>query len=177
MEYSRLFCDMSPSIATTLNLAFCKSLETFLVRIFVEQNTITCPLFSFMKSVRYLCLSLSLITKNDWSIPSPLKSSESIRIFFGLFRYLSESRRISGGIVAENIDVILFAGTFSNTYSISSIKPMSNMTSASSNTTCLISSVRIEPWFKWSINLPGVATTISGFLLNASNWTPIPCPP
>ena len=91
-----------------------------------------------MNVVRYFCLSLSLITKNDWFIPSPLRSSASIRTLFGSLRYLSANLKISAGIVADHNEVILLSGTRSNTNSISSMNPISNITSASSSAKNLI---------------------------------------
>ena len=60
---------------------------------------------------------------------------------------------------------------------ISSIKPISSILSASSRTTNFTSSSWIEPCLTWSINLPGVATTIWIPLLNWLYWRTILCPP
>ena len=87
IDCSRRLCDMSPSIATTSIPSLRRSRATSLVRYFVEQNTMVCPvLFSPIKSSRCPIFSRSFMTRNDWSIPSPLRSSASSRNCFGLRR-------------------------------------------------------------------------------------------
>ena len=87
IDCSRLLCDMSPSIATTSMPSLRRSRATSLVRYFVEQNTIDCPSsFSPMNLSRWPIFSRSFMTRNDWSIPSPLRSSASSRNCFGLRR-------------------------------------------------------------------------------------------
>ena len=86
IDCSLLTCDMSPSITTASSLSLCRYLPTSLVLYLVEQNMMHCPRVSPMNCMTCLNFSLSLITKNDWSMPSPLKSSASSRNCFGLFR-------------------------------------------------------------------------------------------
>ena len=86
MDCSLLTCDMSPSIVTASILSLCRYLLTSLVLYFVEQNMMHCPWVSRRNCITYLNFSLSLITRNDWSMPSPLRSSASKRNCFGLLR-------------------------------------------------------------------------------------------
>ncbi len=85
---------------------------------------------------------------NAWSIPSPLRSSASMKTCCGFFMYFSASLRISAGIVAENKDAILSSGTRSRINFISSINPMSSIVSASSSTRYFMSFNSIEPRFR-----------------------------
>ena len=140
---------MSPSIATALNPSWRNARATSLVLFLVEQNTTVWPfLFSLINCKRYPIFSLSFMIKNDWSIPSPDRSSADRRNCFGLFRYSSANLRISGGIVAENRDITLLTGVISRINRISSMNPISSIVSASSNTTYLILSNSIEPCFR-----------------------------
>ena len=63
-----------------------------------------------------------------------------------------------GGMVAENSTVCRSVGVSSRIVSMSSVKPMSSISSASS-VTVRMSSSSSEPRRMWSIARPGVATT------------------
>lgn len=60
---------------------------------------------------------------------------------------------------------------------MSSMKPISSILSASSSTTWLTLSSSIVPLFKWSMSLPGVATTTWAPLSNRDCCWPILTPP
>ena len=94
---------------------------------------------------RYFGFSLSRKTKNDWSIPSPLKSSASSRNCFASRRYSSARRSMSTGMVAENRDIVFSSGVCSSIVFMSSMNPMSSMVSASSRTTCDTPSSLMDP--------------------------------
>ncbi len=78
--------------------------------------------------------------------------------------YFFVKLRIGRGIVAENSSVWRSAGRFFMISSMSSTKPMSSISSASSITRNLIVSSLIVARRIWSSNLPGVPITI---------WTPL----
>ena len=123
-----------------------RSLATSRVLYFVEQNTMHWPpLFSSMNWKRYFGFSLSRSTKNDWSMPSPLRSSASRRNCFASRRYSSASLSMSTGMVAEKSDMVFSSGVCSSIVFMSSMKPMSSMVSASSSTTWDILSSLMEP--------------------------------
>ncbi len=74
--------------------------------------------------------------------------------------------------VAENNSVWRSAGRRLMMVSISSMKPMSSMRSASSSTSvCTVLSLT-RPEFRWSIRRPGVATSTSTRRDSAFNWAP-----
>ena len=82
-----------------------------------------------------------------------------------------------GGIVAENSTVCRAPAAADRMVSMSSAKPMSSISSASSSTTisrCDRSSV---PRDRWSTARPGVATTTSTPRASSRSWRPIGCPP
>ena len=130
-----------------------------------------------MKFSRCFSFWRSGSTRNDWSIPSPLRSSASSRKCLGFLRYSSDSRSISTGMVAEKSDMVLSSGVRSSMNWMSSMNPMSNMVSASSSTTCRTSFSSTDPRLRWSMSLPGVATSISTPLFKASICTLIAWPP
>ena len=168
MDNSRRCWDMSPSMATASILAWCSILTTSLVRYLVEQNTIFWPSVPLIKSSRCFSFSRSRRIRNDWSMPSPLRSSASSRKCLGFLRYSSESRSISTGMVAEKRDMTFSSGARSSMNCMSSMNPMSSMVSASSSTRCLTLLSSMVPRLRWSMSLPGVATSISTPLSKAS---------
>ena len=90
---------------------------------------------------------------------------------------LRESSTISFGMVAEKKSDCLFGGSFAMIFLISCMKPMSNIWSASSKTTCSKSLKDIKPWFIKSNKRPGVAIMISTPPLNALTCLPCLTPP
>ena len=68
---------------------------------------------------------------------------------------------IRGGMVAENSAVCLVSGVLPRISSMSSAKPMSSISSASSSTTVARPLSFSVPRLMWSIARPGVATTTS----------------
>ena len=98
-------------------------------------------------------------------------------IYFGLDRNLSDSFLIGGGMVAENSSVCRLVGNLVQIFSISGMKPMSSIRSASSMTSNSQPLRRILPRSKRSINRPGVAISTSTPFSNALIWSPIETPP
>ena len=84
---------------------------------------------------------------------------------------------IRGGSVAENSTVWRSAGVDWRIDSMSSAKPMSSISSASSSTTIRTPSSRSVPRLMWSIARPGVATTTCTPSRSAPSWRPIGWPP
>jgi hypothetical protein len=97
-------------------------------------------------------------------------------ICFGLLRKASDRRRISGGMVAEKNKVCRSGGSRPTIRSISGMKPMSSMRSASSITRILTSASRTLPRSNRSSMRPGVAistsTPRSSFLIWSSKLSP-----
>jgi hypothetical protein len=84
---------------------------------------------------------------------------------------------IRAGMVAENSTVWRSAGVSCRIASMSSAKPMSSISSASSSTTIWTSLSRNVPRLMWSSARPGVATTTSTPRSSARSCRPIGCPP
>ena len=84
---------------------------------------------------------------------------------------------IRGGIVAENSAVCLVSGVPPRISSMSSAKPMSSISSASSSTTIARPLSFSVPRLMWSIARPGVATTTSTPRRSGPSWRPIGSPP
>ena len=82
-----------------------------------------------------------------------------------------------GGSVAENSTVWRSAGVEPRIDSMSSAKPMSSISSASSSTTSLMPSSCSVPRLMWSMARPGVATTMCTPSRSAPSWRPIGWPP
>ena len=98
-------------------------------------------------------------------------------ISLGLFKNFSASLRISSGIVALNIKVWRLFGSLLTMVSMSGMKPMSSMRSASSMTKIFTSFKMIAPRSNKSSMRPGVAIRTSTPLLRASSWSRILSPP
>ncbi len=98
-------------------------------------------------------------------------------IVFGLFRKASARRRISGAMVAEKNSVWRLAGSMVTMRSISGMKPISSMRSASSITSTPTSRMISPPRSNKSIRRPGVAISTSTPLLSASFWSAMLSPP
>ncbi len=81
--------------------------------------------------------------------------------------YLLTIFRISGGMVAENSHVTRSSKVCERILSISSLKPMLSISSASSNTTYLTLPSLMAFLLIKSSKRPGVATTICVGLLSA----------
>ena len=99
----------------------------------------------------------------------------SIRL--GLLRNFFASFSIGGGIVAENSMVCRVSGSLSQMNSMSGIKPISSMRSASSITRSSQPLSRILPRSNRSIKRPGVAISTSTPSSSALSWSPIWTPP
>ena len=84
---------------------------------------------------------------------------------------------IAFGIVAENITVCLSSGVSVRIVSISSLNPISSISSASSRITILILSNLTVFLLIWSITLPGVPTIICTPVFNDFICLTISCPP
>ena len=100
-----------------------------------------------------------------------------IRTCWASPRYLSATRFIAAGIVAENSARWLSSGVFDKIASTSSIKPMRSISSASSNTKDF-TWLRLRLLrFRWSSIRPGVPTTTCAPRFRLRNWPPISAPP
>ncbi|CAB3771912.1 hypothetical protein LMG29739_06150 [Paraburkholderia solisilvae] len=95
----------------------------------------------------------------------------------GFFSRRPVSEPILPSSVAENSIVWREAGVAATIVSMSSIKPMSSMRSASSSTSICSSDRSIRPRSRWSSRRPGVATRISGFFASSINCWPYATPP
>ena len=89
----------------------------------------------------------------------------------------SASSLIGAGMVAEKNIVCLSSGIPAKIVRISSINPISTISSPSSRTRIWTWDRSMVPLFIWSIRRPGVATIIFGFLRSARNCLSISCPP
>ena len=95
----------------------------------------------------------------------------------GSVMYCPTMRRISRGIVAENSHVHLSSGVKDKISSNSSLKPMFNISSASSSTRCRMRSSFTALRLARSMRRPGVAiTTWQGFF-NCAIWVAMLAPP
>ena len=99
----------------------------------------------------------------------------SIRL--GLVRNVFASFSIGGGMVALNSIVCRFSGSLEQMNSMSGMKPMSSMRSASSTTRSSQPLSRILPRSNRSIRRPGVAIRTSTPSFSAFTWSPICTPP
>ena len=95
----------------------------------------------------------------------------------GVVEELRASFWIGGGMVAENSSVWRDFGSFEQISSMSGMKPMSSMRSASSITSRLQSLSMILPRPNRSISRPGVAISTSTPFSSALTWSPICTPP
>ena len=86
--------------------------------------------------------------------------SGSCMCFFAIFA-------IAGAIVAEYSIICRVVGVSSRIFSMSSMNPMSSISSASSRTTIEISARDSVFRFRWSSTRPGVPTTMFTPLLSA----------
>ena len=108
-----------------------------------------------------LCVMLACLSR--WPAISMRSGS---RIIFSARRATLPSR------VAENNSVWRLSGRRSMMVSMSSMKPMSSMRSASSSTrVCTVFSLT-RPALRWSIRRPGVATSTSTRRDRALSWAP-----
>ena len=98
-------------------------------------------------------------------------------IVLGFFRNASDSRRISGAMVAEKNSVCRLAGSMATMRSTSGMKPMSSIRSASSMTSNWQSVSSRPPRSKMSIRRPGVAISTSTPRISASFWSDMLSPP
>ena len=99
----------------------------------------------------------------------------SIRV--GSLRNWVVSRVISGGMVAEKNRVWRFGGVSLKMRSMSGMKPMSSIRSASSTTISSTPFSIILPRSNRSSRRPGVAISTSTPLFSAATWSPIDTPP
>ena len=80
-------------------------------------------------------------------------------------------------MVAENSTTWRFSGSWLSTHSTSSMKPMRNISSASSSTKVRRPERSRVPWRMWSITRPGVPTTIWTPRLSRAIWSRKSAPP
>ena len=130
------------------------------VAVLVRTKIIT-PSYVSISRIRVSASSLCtpLTSQYFWRMFSILVVLALINISDGLFKNRLVILSISLGMVAENNAICRFSGACSRIHSTSSIKPMRNISSASSNT--MADNVfRFKlPRLMWSMILPGVPTT------------------
>ena len=106
-----------------------------------------------------------------WSMVSEVVAWRATSTRTGLCRKVSVIRVISGAIVAEKNSVWRVKGTSLKMRSMSGMKPMSSMRSASS-TTMICTPVSISlPRSKWSRSRPGVAISTSTPRSMSLSWS------
>ena len=122
-------------------------------------------------------LSLLLTSKKFCVIVDPVSSFLAITICTeSSFKYFLVNFLIWAGIVAENKRVCLSSGILFIISSISSMNPMFNISSASSNTKNSTESKGKVPLLMWSKTLPGVPTTMLALFISLI-WLCIGAPP
>ena len=107
------------------------------------------------------CFSRSSLDTRNASTVVAVEEARATSISFGLRRNLSASLRIGGAMVAENISVCRLAGSRPMMVSMSGMKPMSSIRSASSITRTVTSIGITEPRSIRSSRRPGVAISTS----------------
>ena len=112
-----------------------------------------------------------------WVMFSPVVAGRDASIRTGLRRNWVVSRVISGGMVAEKNRVCFFAGVSLKMRSMSGMKPMSSIRSASSTTMIWTPVSSSLPRSKWSSSRPGVAIRTSTPRSSFSSWSPKETPP
>ena len=113
-------------------------------------------------------LSRSSTTAKPATIVDATLAGRLTVISFGFDRNASANRRISGAIVALKNSVCRVFGRKPTIFSMSGIKPMSSMRSASSITSILVSVSSNPPRSNRSISRPGVAIRTSTPFISAS---------
>ena len=112
-----------------------------------------------------------------WAMVSAVVAGRATSMRTGSFRNCLVSRVISGGMVAEKNRVCFLGGVRRKIRSMSGMKPMSSMRSASS-TTRIWTPVRSSfPRSKWSSRRPGVAIRTSTPRSSLSSWSEKDTPP
>ena len=122
---------------------------------------------TFKRRAKTSNFSRSCALTKYWSMFSTVISFDLILTISGSFINSSAILRIGPGIVAENNNVWRSAGTCSKIELISSMKPMFNISSASSSTSVCTSLSFSVRRLIWSIIRPGVPTIICGLFLSA----------
>ena len=113
----------------------------------------------FSVSARSLLDGLNIAT--TWSMVSDAVACRATSTRAGALRKVLVSRSISGAMVAEKNRVWRVNGVRLKIRSMSGMKPMSSMRSASSTTITLTSDRISLPRSKWSSSRPGVAMRTS----------------
>ena len=140
----RLDCSKSPCIGAASKPYFFIDFATTSTSVFLLQKIIALVQFSASSSImlrnnlrfsvpsKVFLLALNIST--DWVIVSEVLAARATSIFAGAERNVFVIRSISGAIVALKNSVCLVKGVRLNIFSISGMKPMSNIRSASSTT-------------------------------------------
>ena len=110
-------------------------------------------------------------SNNCWLTLSLVEDGRATSTRTGADKNCSERRVISGGIVAEKNSVWRVNGTSETIRSISGIKPISNMRSASSITKTSTPRSKTPPRSTWSSRRPGVAINTSAPRKIACSWS------
>ena len=112
-----------------------------------------------------------------WVMVSAVMAGREASIRVGSLRKAAVRRVISGGMVAEKNRVWRRGGVSLKMRSMSGMKPMSSMRSASSTTMISTPVSSILPRSNRSSRRPGVAIRTSTPLFSAATWSPMETPP
>ena len=175
---SRVCWALSPCIALAASPRRTRSRETWSADCLVLQNTMTWFMFksttSRSKSSRLRAVSTAITCSSTLALVVFCAETSTVS---GAFMKSCASLRMGAEKVAENRSVCRSLGSICMMLRMSSMKPMSSIRSASSNTTI---STRLSVMFfclTWSSSRPTVATTISQPLRKSAVCLSMPMPP
>ena len=145
------------------------------------QNTMPVSIWAFStkaRNARRLALGSEEGTlTSSWVMLALVVAGLATSIRTGSLRNCLVRRVISGGMVAEKNRVCFFGGVILKMRSMSGMKPMSSMRSASSTTRNCTPVIRSLPRSKWSSRRPGVAISTSTPRSSFFSWSPNDTPP
>ena len=176
--FMRRCCVKSPWIPAALYPLASNPLESSSTRRFVRPKTIVNS-GACTSRIRVMIsnFSYSRALTKYWSTKSVVSSFALILTTCGSCMNFSPIERIAFGIVAEKSSVCLSSGTFLIIDSMSSKKPMSSISSASSKTSVLTCDKSTVLRLMWSSSLPGVPTKICGTCFKSLIWRRMSAPP
>ena len=177
----RVCWSRSPWMAAASRPCVRRDLATMSTSDFRLQKTIPFLIPSFSISIRRavrLALGSEVGRRTMcWAMVSAVVAGLATSMRTGSLRNCLVSRVISGGMVAEKNRICFLGGVSLKIRSMSGMKPMSSMRSASS-TTRICTPVRSSlPRSKWSSSRPGVAIRTSTPRSSLSSWSLKETPP
>ena len=158
----RSLCSMSPWICPTgMRARFSTSARSRTI-VFLLQKMMAVFTSSWARNERTRSFfSRFDVSTTHWVMLVLVLAALATSMLFGLSMNWSASFLIGGGMVAENSRVCRDFGSLEQMVSISGMKPMSSMRSASSITSMAQPDIKILPRFIRSIRRPGVAISTS----------------